>query len=148
VFLANHASCLGQWDYATCVPSATRSAVASVAERTRLLHESTRATLTTTPGDWSRQFTTARFSVAGSLAGDRVLLLEDTYASGSSVHSAAAVLRAAGAQVVGPLVLGRHVNPGHPPSGLMLEWLRSRRWDPTRCCRCAGEMHEAGTLPF
>jgi hypothetical protein len=148
VFLDHHARCLGPWDYATCVPSETRSAVAKVAERTRRLHGSTRAVLKATPGDWSRQFTTERFSVANSVTGDRVLLLEDTYASGSAVHSAAAVLRAAGAHVVGPLVLGRHVSPGHPPSALMLEWLRGRRWEPTRCCRCAGEVRDAGALPI
>lgn len=148
VFMDNHSRCLGEWDYAVCVPSSSRSAVTNIAKRTKVLHGATRERLTATPGDWSRQFTSARFTVAGRVTGDRVLLLEDTYASGASVHSAAAVLRAAGAQVVGPLVLGRHVNPAHKPSGQMLEWLRDRRWDPARCCRCAGEMRDPNGLPF
>lgn len=148
VFLANHSQCLGEWDHATCVPSATRSAVTGIAERTRLLHGQVQAVLTVTPGDWRRQFTTKRFDLSQPVSGLRVLLIDDTYASGASVHSAAAVLRAGGAEVIGPLVLGRHVNPTHPPSKQMLEWLRDRRWDPARCCRCAGEMRDPNALPI
>lgn len=146
VFLANHSDCLGEWDYTVCVPSQSRSAVADVAERTRVLNGNVRPVLSTTPGNWSRHFTTERFTIDGEVADARILLLDDTYASGSSIHSAAAVLRAAGAQVIGPLVLGRHVNPAHPPSTKMLEWLASRRWDPERCCRCAGELRDPNAL--
>lgn len=92
VFLANHSGCLGGWDYPTCVPSAARCAVTSIAERTKLLHGSVVPTLGVTPGDWGRQFTRDRFVLTGSVSGDRILLLEDTYASGASVHSAAGVL--------------------------------------------------------
>lgn len=148
VFLANHAGCLGQWDYAACVPSATRSAVTAIAERTRVLHGTTRATLTARPGNWGRSYSSARFGLTRSITGDRILLLEDTYASGASVHSAAAALRAGGADVIGPLVLGRHVSPAHPPSADMMAWLQNRRWDPERCCRCAGEQRDPGTFGF
>lgn len=148
VFLANHSACLGDWDYVACVPSAGRSAVTVIAQRTRLLNNATRAVLAASPGDWSRQFSANRFALTQSVSGDRVLLLDDTYASGASIHSAAAALRSGGAQLIGPLVLGRHVNPGHPPSTEMLGWLRDRRWDPARCCRCAGEMRDPSALPF
>lgn len=146
VFLTNHGSCVGEWDYATCVPSATRSAMDAVITRTMLLHENHEPTLVTTPGTWDRQFTMSRFRLTRAVDGDRVLLLDDTYTSGASLHSAAAVLTAGGATVVGPVVLGRHVDLNWPPSADMMGWLEERRWDPARCCRCAGEVQDLATL--
>ena len=53
-----------------------------------------------------------RFAVP-RLDGARVLLLDDTWATGASVQSAAMTLRAAGAAAVAAVVLGRHlVRPG------------------------------------
>jgi hypothetical protein len=49
-----------------------------------------------------------RFTVP-RLDGARVLLLDDTWATGASVQSAAMTLRAAGAQAVAAVVLGRHL---------------------------------------
>jgi hypothetical protein len=58
-----------------------------------------------------------RFTVAGSLAGARVLLLDDTWVSGSSAQSAAVALRRAGCESVATVVLGRHLAAGDPPPG-------------------------------
>jgi len=54
----------------------------------------------------------------------------------------------AGGAVVGPLVIGRHVTPSWEPSNDMLDWLNSRTWDETKCCRCSGEQQNPGSLPI
>lgn len=50
----------------------------------------------------------------------------------------AALRRAGGATVVGPLVIGRYCSRplGHQA---MLSWLKERVWVEARCCRCDGE---------
>jgi hypothetical protein len=48
--------------------------------------------------------------LCGRLPGARVLLLDDTWTSGSSATSAAAALRLAGARSVAVVVLGRHLD--------------------------------------
>mgnify|MGYP003373114443 FL=1 len=62
------------------------------------------------------------------------------------MFSAVAALRDGGATVVGPLVIGRHVQPTFGPSEAMLSWLKERVWVEARCCRCDGEQQNAGSL--
>jgi len=83
-----------------------------------------------------------------ALAGARVLLLDDTYVSGSRAQSAAAALRLAGAGATLIVPLGRVLRPDRSP--LHAAFLRrsevpadagtgpDRRLGPgaTRCCRC------------
>jgi hypothetical protein len=60
----------------------------------------------------ARDLDPERFT-APRLDGARVLLLDDTWATGASVQSAAITLRAAGAAAVAAVVLGRHLRrPG------------------------------------
>jgi hypothetical protein len=60
----------------------------------------------------ARDLDPERFT-APRLDGARVLLLDDTWATGASVQSAAMTLRAAGAAAVAAVVLGRHLRrPG------------------------------------
>jgi hypothetical protein len=60
----------------------------------------------------ARDLDPERFAVP-RLDGARVLLLDDTWATGASVQSAAMTLRAAGATAVAAVVLGRHLaRPG------------------------------------
>lgn len=82
---------------------------------------------------------TDRFEVTRNVAGERALVLDDTFTRGPTLFSAVAALRDAGASVVGPVVLGRHINPGWGPSQVLLSWLGDRTWDEARCCRCDGE---------
>ena len=63
---------------------------------------------------------------AGQVAGTDVLLVDDTWVSGSSAQSAAAALKAAGARRVALVVLGRHVDPADPRSAEFLRRLRTR----------------------
>jgi len=69
----------------------------------------------------------SHFQAEGVLDGHRVLLIDDTFASGASLFDAYEALSTAGATVIGPLVIGRHVNvSGWPPSMEMMTWLRGR----------------------
>jgi hypothetical protein len=63
---------------------------------------------------------------AGQVARTDVLLVDDTWVSGSSAQSAAAALKAAGARRVALVVLGRHVDPADPRSAEFLRRLRTR----------------------
>ena len=67
-----------------------------------------------------------RFRATCPLPGAAVLLLDDTWTSGASAQAAAVALRAAGAQHVAVVVLGRHV--ARLPAGL---------GQPFRLDRCA-----------
>jgi len=57
---------------------------------------------------WARLLDGGRFR-AGRVTGVRVLLLDDTWASGASAQSAAVALKQAGARAVAVVVIGRHV---------------------------------------
>ncbi|WP_433222902.1 ComF family protein [Dactylosporangium sp. CS-047395] len=77
------------------------------------------------------------FVSAGDLAGQRVLLIEDTFTSGARTQSAASALRRGGARSVGVLAVGRVVEPGHC-GGCERVW-RYATAEPFRfsaCCRC------------
>lgn len=74
------------------------------------------AELAAVPGaEHVRDLDPERFA-ARPQAGSRVLLLDDTWTTGSSAQSAAMALRLAGARSVATVVLGRHVarQPGRP----------------------------------
>lgn len=62
------------------------------------------------------------------------------------LFSAAGALRGAGATVVGPVVLGRHVQTSWGPSDQMMSWLAERTWDEDRCSRCDGQRRDGGAL--
>lgn len=138
LFIANHRSCIGEWDVVTTVPSQKGVAVEPIIRRVRSL-EANYKRLLAPAADLPREFNMDRFETTESVEGMRVLLIDDTFASGSSLFSAAGRLRLQGASVVGPIVIGRHVQPSWPPSSSMLKWLPSRSWDASRCCECSGE---------
>lgn len=98
------------------------------------------AVLAAAPGEpvQAREFGTGRFRAAAPLPGATVLLLDDTWASGSSAQSAAAALRLAGARSVVTAVLGRHISTAHPLAGSFFPALAGRHFRPDRCA-----VHEA-----
>jgi adenine/guanine phosphoribosyltransferase-like PRPP-binding protein len=102
--------------------------------------------LVATPEAQGRNLNPAQFEVGRSAKGRRILLLDDTFTTGAKLFSAAAALRHAGAEVVGPVVIGRHAQPSWQPTADLLDWLSEREWDQTRCCRCNGERKEEGLL--
>jgi hypothetical protein len=66
-----------------------------------------RRTETETP---PRTFDPAKFAAATQLKGQSILLIDDTWTTGSTAQSAAAALKAAGAKRVAAVVIGRHLN--------------------------------------
>jgi len=138
-FMANHSRCVGEWDYATCIPSATRVALQPVISRIGLFAGRYRQVLDAAPDAEARVIDPARFAVPVDVRGHRILLLDDTFVSGASMFSAAGALRAHGATIVGPVVIGRHIQPRWLPSAELLSWIAKRPWDETRCARCVGE---------
>jgi hypothetical protein len=81
-----------------------------------------------------RGFATDRFAVSASPAGRTVLIIDDTWTTGSHAQSAAAALKSAGARGVGVLAMGRWMNVSWKNTP---EWLHQHRgvgWDWNRCC--------------
>jgi hypothetical protein len=62
-----------------------------------------------------------------------VLLLDDTWTSGASAHSAALTLRRAGAQRVSVMVIGRWLAPGYAHNARFIEGRLQRPYDPRVC---------------
>lgn len=57
-----------------------------------------------------REFSSQRFEAVRPLDGEPVLLIDDTWTTGTNAQSAAAALRAAGSGPVAAVVIGRHLN--------------------------------------
>lgn len=144
VFFQRHAACVGDFESVVLVPSTNRTAVSDIVNFLPFLRDIHRpALLSVGPKD---TLAVDRFRLTRAVAGERILLLDDTFASGKSIFSAAASLRNAGAILAGPLVLGRHIQPNWPSSRELLSWLNERPWDESRCCRCDGELARPGTF--
>jgi hypothetical protein len=62
-----------------------------------------------------------------------VLLLDDTWTSGASAHSAALTLRRAGAQRVSIMVVGRWLAPGYARNARFIEGRLRNPYDPRVC---------------
>lgn len=146
VFLRHHRRCLGDFDTVCAVPSADRVAPEFIIDRIPSLRDSHERTLASSVPGGHTDLRSDRFAVTRAVAGERVLLFDDTFTRGGSVYSAASTLREAGATVIGPLVIGRHVQPAFGPSETMLSSLKARSWDETRCCRCNGELRSPNRL--
>lgn len=146
VFLRRHQRCLGDFDSICAVPSVQRCAPERMISRIPQLRDICLQTLVTEGSRGHTDLRLDRFRLTRAVTGERVLLVDDTFTRGGSMFSAAAALRAGGATVVGPLVMGRHVQPTFGPSEAMLSWLTERTWDEARCCRCDGEQQQAGSL--
>jgi hypothetical protein len=80
-----------------------------------------------------RSLNPARFRASPSVAGQSVLLVDDTWVSGSSAQSAAVALRLAGARQVAVVVLGRHVDPADPRSARLLARMEAGGYDGSVC---------------
>lgn len=150
VFIADHGRCLlnaarvSTFDSAVVVPS-TRNRPGPhplqslVGARLRLPWLRMSANPKISPE--SRAFHPDRFSAdepAGDLNGAAVLLLDDTWTTGSRIESAAYALRAAGVRAVGVVVLGWHVNPDWEPWLPLLKTMKKTPFDLDRCAVYSG----------
>ena len=146
LFMEKHSACVGPWDAVTCVPSAARVAMAPVVAKLRVFLNRDVQALRHRGEAGDRSLRVDQFEVVADISGRRVLLLDDTFTTGAKLFSAVAALRSAGAEVAGPVVIGRHVHESWEPSLEMMSWLSTRRWDESRCCRCGGEQRDEGSL--
>jgi len=97
------------------------------------------------PSPWTggdRDFSEDRFEVVEPTDGEPVLLIDDTYTTGSRVQSAVAALKEGGAGPVGVVCLGRHFNR-HPQGDMYREaaeeyYRKAKRlgWSWDECCLC------------
>ncbi|MDX3618764.1 phosphoribosyltransferase [Streptomyces europaeiscabiei] len=141
-FLALHEVCVAAhcavpgFSVVTTVPSTSgreghplRTMVADVVGVTRDRH---RDLLTPTPdaATLGRTASPSRY-IASALWGENVLLIDDTWATGHHVQSAAAALKSSGAGSVAVVVLGRHLNTTYGDTATHVEQARLRRfsWD-------------------
>ena len=88
-----------------------------------------------------RAFDRRKFGVLRHLAGEAILLIDDTWTTGANAQSAAAALEAAGSGPVGALVIGRHVNREWGDNDRRLRALPPFDWDT--CALCAEPVPEA-----
>lgn len=146
VFMDHHSACVGEFDSVVTVPSPTRAAVESIVSQVRVLGEQHRPALGATGLGAKNDLQADRFALLRDVAGEHVLVVDDTFTRGPTLFSAVGALREAGAVVVGPVVLGRHLRSGWGPSNDLLSWLSRRRWVEGRCCRCDGEVADGGRL--
>ena len=145
-FLSAHELCVGKgerFDLVTVVPSSDlrrdqhhqlrriiANDVPAVAGRNRRLLAPSGLTGKT------RAFDCLRYSAVESLLGRRILLIDDTWTTGASAQSAAAVLRDAGASYVAAVVIGRYLNARYADNQARVACLEDEfSW--TACALCS-----------
>ena len=120
LFFEHHADCLGGQPQAiTTVRSASRDAPARIVELIRSLRE------LHIPLGWDPE--QARPRAGDELRGKRVLLIDDTFTQGRSIAAACRALRLVGAEIMTPLVIGRHFHPNFPTSKPLYACLREHK---------------------
>jgi predicted amidophosphoribosyltransferase len=122
-FLQDHEACVAnaagteRFDLVTTVPSSDpirdehhplRTIVGELVGPTRERHR--RLLQRSAAQIRERAFSEAKFEATASLAHQSILLIDDTWTTGASAQSAAAALKAAGAERVAAVVIGRHLN--------------------------------------
>jgi hypothetical protein len=85
-----------------------------------------------------RHIQAGKFEPTRKLAGESVLLIDDTWTTGANARSAAASLVDAGAARVGAVVIGRHLNRSWHDNDRRLRGL-TQPFDWSRCVWCGGE---------
>jgi predicted amidophosphoribosyltransferase len=155
-FLAEHEDCIARaagtnrFDLVTTVPSSDRTRderhplrtiVGDLVGPTRDRHR--RLLLRTEADVPPRTFSEMKFNANTSLQGAAVLLIDDTWTTGASAHSAAAALKAAGAGPTASVVIGRHLNREWHENDRRLRGI-AQPFDWSRCALCA----EPAALPL
>jgi len=155
----------GDWDVATFVPSRTPRTgphpVTGIARNVARLaaddpasggrYQIKRVLMECGPLNVSRVANAARFAVPDAVRpqveGKRVLLVDDTWTTGTSLQSAAAALKAAGASSVTGLCVARWLSWKWEPEASLLEKVTVSAFDPFSCiagtyvCRLSSSQH-------
>jgi predicted amidophosphoribosyltransferase len=150
-FLAEHESCVARaahtpgFELVTTVPSSDRERddshplrwiVGEVVGPTKDRHE--RLLERSQVGVDARTFDSRKYDATRSLNDEPVLLIDDTWTTGTNAESAAAALKRAGAGPVAAVVIGRHLNREWHENDRRLRGI-TRPFDWRRCALCAGE---------
>lgn len=122
-FLTDHETCLAKaagarsFDLVTIVPSGDPTRDATHPLRTIVGHQvgptrerHHRLLRRTDTATEPRTFSPTKFEATTHLNHQSVLLIDDTWTTGASAQSAASTLKAAGAERVAAVVIGRHLN--------------------------------------
>lgn len=144
-FLAGHEACLARqagveaFDRVATVPSSSIEHDAIhplrtiVGERVRPTADRFERLLRRSDLDVSpRHVEPGKYDPTRALTGEAVLLIDDTWTTGSNIQSAAGALKAAGAGRVGALVIGRHVREEFGKNATRVKAL-DRPFDWKRC---------------
>ena len=148
-FLAHHEACVAAavgvpgFDLVTTVPSSDRARdehhplrtiVGELVGPTRERHE--RLLLRTEASVPARGFHREKYESIRPLAGEPILLIDDTWTTGANAQSAAAALKAAGSGPVAAVVIGRHLNRKWHHNDRRLRRI-ARPFDWGSCVLCA-----------
>jgi predicted amidophosphoribosyltransferase len=154
-FLTDHEECVAraantkQFDLVTTVPSGDptrderhplRTIVGELVGPTRERHR--RLLRRTTAQPPPRTFSPAKFEATANLDHRSILLIDDTWTTGASAQSAAATLKAAGAEHVAAVVIGRHLNREWHENDRRLRGI-ARPFDWQACALCAKPVDSA-----
>ncbi len=147
--LDDHEPCVAKaagataFDLVTTVPSGhldrderhpLRWIVAELVKPTRERHE--RLLRRTSASSQPHQYSPDKYASARALAGESILLIDDTWTTGASAQSAAATLKAAGAGPTAAVVIGRHLNRTWRENDRRLSGI-SQPFDWARCVHCS-----------
>jgi hypothetical protein len=141
-FLSGHEACIARaagvshFDLVTAVPSGAigrdyrhplRHIIGTIVGPTRDRFERLLTRSITPVAD--RAVDPLKFSPTRDLAGEAVLLIDDTWTTGANAQSAAGALKTSGAGQVAVLTFGRHVNPEYGQNDARLRALPTFDWD-------------------
>lgn len=106
LFLRRHMDCIGgEPDAVVTVCSAERDAPHEIVRKLRSLRD------LHVPLVWTGNESQPRYMAPRELKGRRVLLVDDTFTTGRTISAAHEALTDIGANVMTPLVIGRHIRP-------------------------------------
>jgi len=144
LFLQRHRDCIGDTpDFVVTVPSKNRDALKVVVKMLPKLSAKRVQALKATGTSNAPRYKL----VDSQVRGRSVLLLDDTFTSGRSIAAAHRALSKGGANIVGPLVIGRHLRPDFPTSIELWNCLEKQRWNLDACGLCGPVDCRAGPMP-
>ena len=142
LFLKTHRKCIGgRYDAVVTVPSSKRDAVMGIVKRLPKLRDR-HVALKYAGIDGS-----PTYEAPAKLQAKRVLLVDDTFTTGTSISAAHAALTKVEADVLVPVVIGRHFRPEFPTSRQLASCLRKHTWQLDRCGVCGPVNCDHGSEP-
>ena len=133
LFLQHHGGCLGEApDFVVTVPSKARDALKAVVKMLPKLDAKRIRALKATGTSSDPRYKL----VAPQVEGRSVLLLDDTFTRGRSIAAAHGALLEGGAEVLGPLVIGRHFHRDYWANEHLWSCLQDQEWHLDSCGLC------------